>query len=247
MLAIDSGNTAIKWGLHDGSHWYAQDSVLQHECMSLAKVWVDLPPPVSIMISNVAGRQVADDLTVLLAPWKIKPTWITARASQCGVSNGYANPEQLGSDRWAALLAAWHRKQQACLVVDTGTAMTVDALDNQGRFLGGIIVPGPESLLQVLSEYTNVQIADSGRFQCFPDNTDSALASGVVHALVGALERMHHLLIKQTDTETVPLILSGRGATWLLPHLHHISYEKIDDLVLEGLLVIANASTLHGY
>lgn len=103
-----------------------------------------------IMVSHVADAQAGSDLSELFARWKTQPEWIHAVAYQCGVRNYYADPAQLGSDRWAALIGAWESERQGCLVVDAGTAMTVDALTDTGEFLGGIITPGIDLMQQIL-------------------------------------------------------------------------------------------------
>lgn len=241
LLVIDSGNTAIKWGLHNGDQWLMQGSVLQSERLSLAQVWEALPSPASILITNVAGSQVADDLSVLLQRWSIRPRWITAQASQCGITNHYTNPVQLGCDRWVALIAAWHKIRQACLVVDVGTAMTVDALSSTGEFLGGIIVPGPDILKGALTACANTPTTSAlGYFQDFPVNTDNALHSGMIQALVGAVKRMYNLLVSHSQKATVEIIITGGGAMLLDKHID-IPHQITDNLVLEGLVIIARS------
>src|SRR4051794_2109068 len=81
-----------------------------------------------------------------------QPYWINAAAYQCGVRNYYEEASQLGSDRWAALIAAWQQQRQGCLVVDAGTATTIDALSDTGEFLGGIITPGVDLMQKALME-----------------------------------------------------------------------------------------------
>lgn len=240
LLAIDSGNTAIKWGLHDGRQWLAHGRTLQSERMTLKQNWAALPAPASILIANVAGLQVANDLAAFLEPWHVQPEWVIASASQCGVISRYSNPEQLGCDRWAALIAAWHRLQRACLVVDVGTAMTVDALSATGEFMGGIIVPGPDTMRQALVSRTGTfSIPVSGSFQEFPINTGNALYSGMIQALAGALERMYDRLSEYTAKQmTVETIMTGGGAALLAPHIR-IPHRIVDNLVLEGLVIIA--------
>lgn len=242
LLAIDSGNTAIKWGLHDGRQWLARGSTLQNERRMLKQNWAALPAPASILIANVAGLQAADDLTALLAPWHVHLEWVTASARQCGVINRYSNPVQLGCDRWVALIAAWHQLQRACLVVDVGTAMTVDALSASGEFLGGIIVPGPDAMRQALADRAGIFSTPlPGGFQNFPVNTGNALYSGMIQALTGAVERMYDQLSEYTGKQmVVETILTGGGAALLAPHIH-IPHQIVDDLVLEGLVIIAGA------
>lgn len=243
LLAIDSGNTAIKWGLHTGDQWLVRGSALQSERMVLKQAWALLPaPPASVLISNVAGLQAADDLTALLKPWYVQPHWITASASQCGVTSRYTKPEQLGCDRWAALIAAWYRVQRACLVVDVGTAMTVDTLSSTGEFLGGIIVPGPDAMKQALAGCAGTLAAPvSSCFQNFPVNTENALYSGMIQALSGALERMYRLLSGYSEKQTLTeVIMTGGGAALLAQHIH-IPHRVVDSLVLEGLAIIAKS------
>lgn len=242
LLAIDSGNTILKWGLHDGRQWQARGSVSQSERMSLQQAWSALPVPAHILVSNVAGSQTADELAAWLARWHIQPEWIRSRASQCGVINRYTNPEQLGCDRWAALIAAWHKLQRACLVVDVGTAMTVDALSSAGEFLGGIIVPGPDTMKQALAERAEAfAIPVSGNFQDFPVNTGNALFSGIIQALAGAVERMYNQLCDSRQKEmAAEVIMTGGGAALLSPHMR-IPHRIVDNLVLEGLVVMARA------
>ena len=243
LLAIDSGNTAIKWGLHDGRQWLAHGKTLQSERRMLKQNWAVLPAPASIWVTNVAGLQAANDLTALLEPWHVQPEWVTASASQCGVTSRYSNPAQLGCDRWVALIAAWRRLQQACLVVDVGTAMTVDALAATGEFLGGIIVPGPAPMKQALAGRTGTFPPPlSSSFQNFPINTGNALYSGMIQALTGAVERMYDQLSEYTGKQmAVETIMTGGGAALLAPHIQHIQYQIVDDLVLEGLVIIAGA------
>lgn len=242
LLAIDSGNTAIKWGLHDGRQWLAHGKTLQSERRRLKQNWAVLPAPASIWIANVAGLQAANGLTTLLEPWHVQPEWVTASARQCGVISRYSNPAQLGCDRWVALIAAWHRLQRACLVVDVGTAMTVDALSAMGEFLGGIIVPGPDAMRQALADRAGIFSTPlSGGFQNFPVNTGNALYSGMIQALTGAVERMCDQLSEYTGKQmVVETILTGGGAALLAPHIH-IPHQIVDDLVLEGLVIIAGA------
>jgi type III pantothenate kinase len=238
LLAIDSGNTAIKWGLYDGGQWIVQGVVLQSERTTLSQVWAELPVPSSVIISNVAGMSVAKELASLLNRWRVPLKWITAKVSQCGVHNCYVNPERLGCDRWAALIAAWHILRQSGLVINVGTAMTVDTLTDTGEFLGGIIVPGPESMRQALANRTDaLSIVVSGHFQDFPNNTEDALYSGMIQALTGAVERMHGLLSRHLNAPAA-IIVSGGGAKLLSTHIP-VPHRIIDNLVLEGLIVIA--------
>ncbi|MDF0677825.1 MAG: type III pantothenate kinase [Nitrosomonas sp.] len=126
-----------------------------------------LPAPASIWIANVAGLQAANDLAAWLERWHTTEMG----HSQCPsvwCHQSLHQPGAMGCDRWVALIAVWHRLQRACLVVDVGTAMTVDALSAMGEFLGGIIVPGPDAMKQALAERAeHFPTPLSGGFQDF--------------------------------------------------------------------------------
>lgn len=239
ILTIDSGNTFIKWGLHDQYDWISQGRIKQDESTNLANVWQNFPEPSSIFISNVAGDTAKKNLTVLCSIWKTKPQWIVPVRQQCGVRNFYTKPSQLGSDRWAALVAAWNHQMQACLVINIGTAMTVDVLSDTGGFLGGIIVPGPDLMFKVLGTHTEISRTERGDFNQFPVCTDDAIFSGVIQSLVGSIERMNRILCIHLGYSKQNCILSGGASSLILPYLG-IRAKVVDNLVLEGLLLIAN-------
>jgi type III pantothenate kinase len=158
---------------------------------------------------------------------------VSAQSDQCGVRSGYAQPAQLGADRWAALIGARHLVAGACVVANVGTTMTVDALSAESIFLGGFIVAGFDLMREALARNTAQLELQNGRFAFFPDNTGDAIASGAVNALTGAVERMVSYM--QATGEGAPVVLvSGGGAPHLLPHLSG-DVRPVDNIVLEGL------------
>ncbi len=238
ILAIDIGNSRIKWGMYDEGRWLAAGAAGKHDTDSLAAAWKTHPIPQRIIASNVAGPAVAAAVKATLSHWPVTPRWICAEAEQCGVSNAYRTPSQLGSDRWAALIAARQRTPGACLVVNCGTAMTVDALSAGGRFLGGLIVPGLSLMGQALERGTEAIRVEGGDYQRFPDTTANAVRSGCLNALCGAVERMAGELAEANGSPHC--FLSGGDALEVLPRLR-ISAEVADNLVLEGLIRIAHS------
>jgi type III pantothenate kinase len=156
------------------------------------------------------------------------------------VRSSYADPAALGSDRWAALIGAWHLCGTACVVVNAGTTMTVDALGSEGVFLGGCIVPGARLMREVMARDTANLALREGGFSHFPDNTGDALFSGAVNSLAGAVERMAGYLGEITGT-LPPVILSG-GDLALIEKRLNARVTVVDNLVLEGLLHIATQS-----
>ncbi len=243
ILAIDIGNTRIKWGLHQDGRWLRQGWVMTAQATALAAEFAVLPPVERLVISNVAGAAVRAQVTTVLPSAACSPQWIVAAAAQCGVSSGYADPVTLGADRWAALIGAWQILRNACVVVNVGTTMTVDALSAEGAFLGGCIVPGPALMRDALARDTAHLAARVGQFKIFPDNTGDAIVSGTVNALAGAVERMVHYVAESTGVAP-PVLLSGGGAALIAARIN-AQVTVVDNLVLEGLLPIALQSC-HG-
>ncbi|HSD60895.1 MAG TPA: type III pantothenate kinase [Burkholderiales bacterium] len=238
VLAVDAGNTRIKWGLHDGAAWTARGAATHGERSALERDWAPLAAPQRIAVSNVAGPETGAFLRERLARWGAESCWIRSLPQQGGVRNGYRDPSQLGCDRWAALIAARRRVSGPCLVVNAGTAMTVDALAADGLFLGGIIVPGAGLMKRALAGSTAALDEAAGLFEDFPRSTADAMVSGSIQALGGAVERMARLLRERAGAEP-RCILSGGAAPLLAPRLG-LPLEVADNLVLEGLLIIAH-------
>ena len=187
-----------------------------------------------IYVSNVAGADVERPIRAACAARHWSPQFITSQSEQCGVRNSYAVPAQLGSDRWAALIAAWHRVGGACLVVGCGTATTIDALSDRGEFIGGLILPGIELMQRSLTVGTAQLQAMDGGYAAFPRNTADAILSGAIQAGCGAIQRQHALLGKAD----APVLLSGGAAQRLQPHIG-LPVVMMDNPVLQGLLLIA--------
>lgn len=238
ILAIDSGNSYVKWGCYSDNHWLSQNSVYYKNISNLHKEFDNLLDPEIILISHVARKETEIEIRKLISRWPIEPHWLHSSLFQSGVFNGYSNPNQLGSDRWAALIAAWNIEHKPCLVINAGTAVTVDSLSGSGKFLGGVILPGIHLMLRSLLSGTQLTADKTGFYEDFPLNTDDAIYSGMIQCIVGAIERMYTLLSLQLNNSTINCILSGGNASFLAPFIK-LPTKVIDNLVLEGLVVIA--------
>lgn len=237
VLAIDAGNTRVKWGVFDGGKWNPCGALPTAEAARLATQWQAIEGPVRAIASNVAGPAVADALQRVCAARGWPLSFVGSQAAQLGVTNGYADPAQLGSDRWAGLVAAHHAHAGHKLVVNAGTALTVDALTAEGRFAGGLIVPGPALMRGALSSGTAGLRRAEGQFDALAQNTPDAITTGAVQACVGAIERMRAAMAER-GTAPEAVVLSGGAAPELA---HHIPGRVVveENLVLDGLLRIA--------
>lgn len=241
VLAIDAGNSRIKWGVADARGWLRCGAIDTPGATHIAQAVGEIAAPACVVVSNVAGADVREALLRALSPFAAGWIWVQGHAEQCGVKSGYADPAQLGSDRWAALIGAWKLYGTACIVVNAGTTMTVDALSGEGVFLGGIIVPGLTLMREAMARGTAQLKFSEGAFCYFPDNTADAMMSGAINALAGAIDRMRFYMQEtgQAHRRGEPLtLLSGGAASVLQPRLNARA-ELVDNLVLEGLLAIA--------
>ena len=236
LLAIDAGNSRIKWAFHDGSSWTQRGVVETANAGGLAEAVAALSAPGRILVANVAGDAVQSAIAESVRGFATQPQWIVSRAEQCGVRSSYADPAQLGPDRWSALVGARHLYEGPCTVVNAGTTTTVDALSADGIFLGGFIVAGYRLMGHALSQNTARLKLQEGRVSFFPDNTGDAIASGAANAIAGAIERMARFMADTGGVEPA-IVLSGGDAEIIVPLLSG-RVEVVDNLVLEGLLRI---------
>jgi type III pantothenate kinase len=247
LLAIDIGNTRLKWAWYEralpGSEPLAHGAVFLETIDDLAEAeWARLPAPSAMLGCCVAGDSVRHRVEEQLELWDVAPRWVVSSAAEAGVSNGYDHPLRLGSDRWVAMIGARARLQASrrrgpVLVVMAGTAVTVDALDADGRFLGGLILPGHGLMLGALEAGTAGLRVPTGEVRDFPTNTSDALTSGGNYAIAGAIERMHRHLQQRCGEEPICLVTGGAG--WKVVPVLQVRYELADSLLFDGLLTIA--------
>ena len=235
IVCLDSGNTRIKWGVHDGQAWLAQGAVAHADIEQLAALPLAWPQPDKVLLANVAGPDVAVRIRQQLADWQPVFQEARAEAMRAGVTNLYQNPGQLGVDRWCALIGARALTASACLVVMAGTATTIDTLAADGRFLGGLILPGLDLMRRSLARDTaGLPFAD-GRHAAYPRCTDDAIVSGAIEAQVGAIERAF------ARAGATHCLLSGGNAALLAEHLV-IPHTVAQNLPLEGLCQLARTA-----
>lgn len=254
FLAIDIGNTRLKWALFDhprpGARLQAQGAVFLETIDELAEgEWKSLQPPRSMLGCNVAGDAVRRRVEEQLELWDLAPRWVVSSAHDGGVENGYDHPGRLGADRWVAMIGARAHMlargpARPTLVVMIGTAVTVDAMDAQGRFLGGFILPGHGIMLRALEGGTAGLRVPTGEVRRFPTNTSDALTSGGTFAITGAIERMHRHL--QSHCGEVPATIVTGGAGWkVVPYLE-LRHELVETLLFDGLLALQAHRIEHG-
>ncbi|HET7370615.1 MAG TPA: type III pantothenate kinase [Gammaproteobacteria bacterium] len=243
-LLIDLGNSRIKWAWSDGSGLRDRGAA-RYGGRPLAEVLEPMASdeaPRRVVVASVAARTINDELTIWLrGRYHLAPTLLRAEAAAFGVRNAYKEPARLGVDRWAALIGARHRTDDDVCVIDCGTAITVDLLDAGGQHRGGLIGPGILTMRRALYGAT-AGIPDEGEGAVTPLATDtrSAVTAGSLYAAAAFVERAHAEMERECG-RALTCLMTGGDATVLQPLLQ-MQYERVPDLVLEGLAVVARGA-----
>ncbi len=231
ILCIDSGNSRIKWGVHDAGRWLEVGFVAHADVDRLTSLARRLPQETRVILANVAGDAALASIRQALTPCRPALHEVKSASDAGGVVNLYQVPGRLGVDRWSALIGARGLTSAPCLVLMAGTATTIDTLDGDGRFLGGLILPGLDLMRLSLARDTAQLPFSDGRFERTPRRTADAIQTGCLHAQLGAIERMFRLVAAEPGS----LCLLNGGAAAALAPLLECPLREVDNLVLEGL------------
>lgn len=234
ILLLDVGNTRVKWAWLEYLE-IAPSGAVAHDTTHRnwqGEIEADGHRPSRIVVSNVAGPAFAAALTLWSRDhYAVEPEFILARDRLLGVTNGYLRPAALGVDRWLALIAAWRSAPRPTLVVNSGTALTVDALDATGRHRGGLILPG----VQMLGESRAPWARDA---ELLPGRALDGLPPDPVRLTLAALADRALAEFAAAIGTAPRFILTGGDAQLLEPHLSP-SVEIVPELVLTGLAIVA--------
>lgn len=257
-ILIDAGNTRVKLG------WIDPDGIREPKVEALAHDALEAKLPdwlaalparhASAIGVNVAGSEVGRSIERLLENAGCPLTWMNSAEEALGLSNGYARPGQLGTDRWVAMVGLWaHPRHRMAgpspvqILASFGTATTIDTISPQGRFEGGVILPGLRLMLtSLVSGTANLPLA-GGSAVAFPSDTHQAIATGALAAQAGAILRQ--MLIARERFADHALRLAVTGGAWpeVEPELRRLLVQAgveaqlwiMDNPVLDGLAMLA--------
>ncbi len=248
ILLVDVGNTYLKWAIVR-NHVIAKQESVMHRNRELKllfqQIWSEIKEIQIVWISNVAGDLMRVSLTQWIEQyWQITPFFARSTAQACGVTSAYQYPEQLGIDRWLALIGAHHLVEGNVCIADCGTAITVDLLSATGTHLGGMIAPGITAMQSILLTETAALTKLMGNTENYTTlefeakNTTQGIWSGIHYMVIGFLSYLLSEIEKKYQQAFILVITGGNAAT-LQPFLPK-THQHIPDLVLQGLKVMAD-------
>jgi len=249
-IFVDIGNSRFKSALDIDGELHPLETFAWHDVFLnevLADVWLkplDGAKPHSIHVSNVAADRILPNLDAwCCATWGQKPVAMASTPEFKGLKNGYQEPRTLGVDRWAAMIGARSLYDGPLCVIDSGTATTVDVIDQGGQYIGGAILPGIYTMRRSLGKYTAALFAADGDISPFSDNTASGIAGGTGYASVGAIERLIDEAVKAVGPLTT--VITG-GEAGVLESLltREANYSPL--LVLHGVRAVADHMAENG-
>ena len=239
ILVVDIGNTQVKWATTSGDIWVTQGQCPLSAMDKLSLYWSDLTAPNSVGSSNVAGEEAGAAVDKAIRLWNIEPYWVEAKPEQCGVINSYAQSNQLGPDRWAAVIGAKTLQMGNLVTVCSGTATTIHGVTEGGVFIGGLIIPGYDLIHQSLGSNAAHLSDAEGQFSNFPVTTRDAITSGAIRATCKTIESFCDDM-EASGYDDVKIILAGGAAAKIRDGFLRPVIQQ-DDVILLGLREIAKS------
>lgn len=235
-LLIDIGNTRVKWRLINQAA--VLGGALPHEDIAeLVNETAKHGVPSHVWVSCVGKPEARDQVTKMAQAWGASLIIAKTCAEQHGVQCGYRQPAQMGVDRWLAVIAAYNSLRAPCIVIDAGSAITVDIVGENGCHQGGYIVPGFQKMLNSLyHETSQVKVSALIKPDTAPGlSTQEAVSNGLYTMVSGVIDRATTWL---AESASAPQFIITGGDAPLLEELG-IKCIRYENLVLDGLALIA--------
>ena len=240
---IDLGNTRLKCTLLDAQGRRGEILAIGHEQANALPILLShLGQPSAhdeLWLASVASTDRTSALVQAVEQAGLQVHRIRTQASFGKLRIAYAEPSNLGIDRFLAMLAACERDDGPWLLVSAGSALTVDLLAADGQHLGGSIAPMPARMRASLAAgFAQLDLAE-GKASDFAGDTADAIASGCRNAALGLVERS--LRKARERLGAIPTLLVGGGGAALLADVEHAPVMHLPALVLDGMAVYVQA------
>jgi type III pantothenate kinase len=242
LLAIDIGNSTVKFGIFDREKLIGRFSIPtirnQTEVEIKNSVREKLNYPLdSAIVSSVVPELDETFRKFIENRFNIKPLFVSHNIT-FGLKIKYNPPEKLGIDRAVAAFAAREKYEKPVIVCDFGTATTIDVVNRKGEFIGGIIAPGistmAESLFRQTSKLPKVEIVKP--LKVVGDSTVSTIQSGIYFGYIGLVEGILHRMFEELREK--PKVVATGGFASIIAETIEIIEIVDENLMLEGLRMI---------
>ena len=237
ILELDVGNSRIKWrlllaeGLMVAGAGHVSGLEELQGVTELEAATINMARMCSVRGGDV-NKQLADWVR---GKYGVELAVAAVTQSCGGVTNQYTDVSRLGIDRWLAMLAAFKRVGGPCIVVDAGTAFTIDVLDAQGVHLGGYILPGLSLMRSSLESATGIRLTPgfTGSPEIMGHSTDQAVSNGALSALLALISQLMRAAANKQLAAKV--LFTGGDAELFHTHAAIEGSDVIPNLVLDGL------------
>lgn len=243
---IDIGNTHSKCALYDGTlhpcHKVKTATIEQ----GLRALWESPPADLeSVWVASVAGQSVDHSVQHLVAEqFGLEASFITPETPKNAPIRTHYQRQQLGVDRYVCLVAAWTMVHDKCIVIDCGTASTVDGLDANACHLGGVIFPSLATAYKGLHQvaeklpWLDCDAPLPATPEIFATDTQAAIQAGCHTMLLASVEKSVQSMRDQLG-EGTPLLVTG-GLAQVVTQALGLSARIVSDLSLRGIAVLSN-------
>ncbi len=241
-VLVDIGNTRIKWAVEANGIINNTQAVNHHEIDFIEQIkgsWSTIDMPEILAIASVSKQNIVEQLSKLAKKNWPDITVVIAKSTAEGfsVTNAYKDASKLGVDRWLGLIALQHYYPGNSCIIDCGTAVTIDVLNQQGLHLGGLISPGLQLMKQSLYQGTvNLSHVEQAFSVGLSDSTNSAIYSGTLLAVAGLIEKVVYQFCESCQT----FVLTGGDAELLAKNLNCQVYVE-HDFILKGLALYSSS------
>lgn len=247
VLLIDAGNTRLKWQLRRrfqtvGERDVIAQGIQRYDAGAWDSDWQLPDGPSSTWVGSVAGDTVNQRIADWCASQRFSaPVFVRTARESLGLRVAYRDVTRLGVDRFLAMVGARQHAAGALCVIDVGTAMTLDAVDARGMHVGGLIAPGPGTMVQSLLRGTS-GIQDASRdmpTDMFAKDTSEAVTGGACFAAAALVDRF--VTHSATRFGEVPEAFVAGGGRRVVQSLVSAALIDAPDLVFDGLMALSMA------
>lgn len=256
MLLIDIGNTKIKWTyiLNAEQKKFVIESDFTNNFQfnlnisAMASLCVDVKIAV---IANVSTNYIGEKISkILFEEYGISIVFLRSTSIANDVINSYDNYAQLGIDRWLNIIGARQLYKDNCIVLSCGTAITADIINKDGHYLGGLVLPGIQTMKNCLvnncDKITNNVVLTENKYNekinIFAKNSTDCIYNGILFAVTNFI----HSLCNETSyllTENIHCVITGGDGEFLCQLIQNKYNKPVfyhSDLLFQGMRAYIN-------